>query len=243
MKTRSRFHQLIHAATHEEFLPILILLLVAGGTFLFVKIASDIREGETHLIDERIILAMRTPDQPDDALGSPLLDNIARDITALGSTTVLTLLTLGSAGFLVLANERASARLVVFAMLSGFAASQLLKFGYDRPRPDLAAEGMLVFTSSFPSGHAMHAALTYLTLGALLARVQHRNRVRYFLLALAMFIAMLVGISRIYLGVHWPTDVLAGWTAGATWALIWWLIAWWRVGWANSPNQATSAVH
>ncbi|WP_426959868.1 phosphatase PAP2 family protein [Muricoccus radiodurans] len=99
-------------------------------------------------------------------------------------------------------------------------ASSLLKIGYDRPRPDLVPHAVEVYTASFPSGHAMLSAVTYLTLGALLMRVQPSRRVRSFVLGMAILTTLMVGISRVYLGVHWPTDVMAGWCFGAGWAVI-----------------------
>ena len=98
--------------------------------------------------------------------------------------------------------------------------STLLKMGFDRARPDLVPHGSFVSTASFPSGHAMMSAVTYLTLGALLASVHSPTRVKAYLLALALVLTLLVGLSRIYLGVHWPTDVAAGWAVGAAWALL-----------------------
>ena len=105
--------------------------------------------------------------------------------------------------------------------------STLTKLGFGRPRPDLVPHATQVYTASFPSGHAMMAAVTYLTLGALLARVQPRLRLKLYLIGLAATLTVLVGCSRVYLGVHWPTDVLAGWTLGAAWALGCWAIALW----------------
>jgi undecaprenyl-diphosphatase len=105
--------------------------------------------------------------------------------------------------------------------------STLLKLGFERPRPDLVPHAVVVYTASFPSGHAMLSAVTWLTLGALLMRVEPRRRVKAYVLALAVLTTLLVGASRIYLGVHWPTDVLAGWCIGAAWALMCWLAALW----------------
>jgi undecaprenyl-diphosphatase len=116
---------------------------------------------------------------------------------------------------------------VLASVGGGIAFSTLFKQGFDRPRPDLVPHATEVYTASFPSGHAMMAAVTWLTLAAMLARVQPTRPLKIYLFALAALITVLVGVSRIYLGVHWPTDVLAGWTAGAAWALACWLVAWW----------------
>jgi undecaprenyl-diphosphatase len=103
--------------------------------------------------------------------------------------------------------------------------SNLLKDLFHRARPALVPHESYVFNSSFPSGHSMLSAVAYLTMGALLARAQTRRRLRAYLLLTAGLLTFLVGVSRVYLGVHWPTDVLAGWTAGVTWAICWFLIA------------------
>jgi undecaprenyl-diphosphatase len=147
-----------------------------------------------------------------------------RDFTALGGTGVLTVITLAVAGFLVATDKRHTAFAVITAVATGTALSQMLKWGFARPRPDLVPHAAEVYTASFPSGHSMLSAVVYLTLAALVAQTQPSRRVRAYLIGLAIAITMLVGASRIYLGVHWPTDVLGGWVVGATWALLSWLI-------------------
>ena len=119
-----------------------------------------------------------------------------------------------------MAGKRGAAFLVVVAVVGGMLLSTGLKLGFERPRPDLVPHGARVYTASFPSGHAMLSAVTYLTLGALLARVQERRRVKAFFIGLAVVLTLLVGVSRVYLGVHWPSDVLAGWCVGAAWAVL-----------------------
>jgi undecaprenyl-diphosphatase len=201
------------------------VLIAAGSIWLFVELADEVLEGQTASVDEQLLLMFRTSTDTSDPKGPPWVEDLARDATALGGAGFLTLLTLASAGFLALQRKRALALYVLGAVASGTLASTLLKLGFDRPRPDLVAHGQFVYTSSFPSGHSMLSAVVYLTLGALLAGGQTNLSLRAYLVGLAVFLAVLVGVSRVYLGVHWPTDVLGGWTAGAAWALLCWALA------------------
>lgn len=150
-----------------------------------------------------------------------------RDFTALGGIPFLVLLTLAVSTYLFLDGKGRIALLVLLAVAGSLILSSALKHGFQRPRPDLVPHGSYVYTTSFPSGHSTMAAAVYLTLGTLLARVQARRRQKAVLLAFALLLTVLVGASRVYLGVHWPTDVLAGWTAGGTWALVCWFLARW----------------
>jgi undecaprenyl-diphosphatase len=203
------------------------IALAAASLVLFGQLTDEVLEGETHAFDEAVLLALRHAADLSDPLGPGWFEDLMRDLTALGSLGVLSLMSLAAAGFLVLQGKRHLAVLVVVAVGGGMLVSTLTKLGFDRPRPDLVAHATRVYTASFPSGHAMMAAVTYLTLGALLARGQPRLRLKLYLIGLAATLTVLVGISRIYLGVHWPTDVLAGWTLGAAWALGCWAIALW----------------
>lgn len=210
-----------------EILPLLVLVLVAGGVWTFAEIADEVGEGETRQMDEAILLALRNPEDRSDPLGPPWVEEVQRDFTALGGIAVLLLLTGGAGAFLVLDGKHRAALMVLAAVGGALLWSFLLKEGFSRPRPDLIAHGVHVEAASFPSAHSMMSAATYLTLGALLARVQARRRLKIFLLGFAALLTLLVGVSRIYLGVHWPTDVLAGWAAGGVWALLCWLAARW----------------
>lgn len=211
---------------HE--LTLLLGMVAAAGLLLaFVELAGEVMEGETTAFDRTILLALRVSGDPADPLGPPWLEAAARNLTALGSITVLTLITLFALGFLLLQEKRGAALLVLLSVGGGMIISTLLKLGIDRPRPDLVPHGDVTFTSSFPSGHSMLSAVVYLTLGALLARVVERRRLKAYLLVVAIALTLLVGLSRVYLGVHWPTDVLAGWSAGAGWAALCWLLALW----------------
>lgn len=187
-------------------------------------IADEVIEGDTLGFDRTVLLAMRRPGGLE-PMGPPFLQEAARDITALGGPAVLGILTLTICCFMVLDGKRRMALFICISVVSGLMAVGTLKFAFNRARPDLVPYAANVSTPSFPSGHAMMSAVTYLTLGALLARSQERKSLKAYSLLSAMSFTFLVGLSRLYLGVHWPTDVLAGWTAGASWALLCSLVA------------------
>lgn len=205
-----------------------ILGIVAAASFglwVFIEVAEEVLEGETGAFDQAILLALRMPGNPAQSRGSAWLEGAARDITALGSLTVLGLVVLAASVFLVLANRRRIALFLLLSTTSGTLVAFLLKSTFSRARPDLFPHGDYVVTASFPSAHAMISALVYLTLGALVARVVTSRTVKLYVMAVTLLLSGLIGASRVYLGVHWPTDVLAGWAAGAAWALIWWGLA------------------
>lgn len=210
-----------------ELMILLAIALVIGGTWLFIALADEVIEGETTSIDEQLLLTLRNPADQSDPLGPPWVEESMRDFTALGGGGVLLLLTASVVIYLIILRKYRAALLIALAVIGGALLSQLLKNSIGRPRPDLVPHGSIVYSTSFPSGHSMSAAATYLTLGALLARLQPRRRLKIYVLLLAMLITVLVGISRVYLGVHWPTDVLAGWAAGAVWAALCGLVMTW----------------
>jgi undecaprenyl-diphosphatase len=228
----------------REFAVLVVLALAAAAVWGFAELADEVLEGETHAFDQAILLALRSAADRSDPLGPGWLEELMRDVTALGSTGVLTFITLAVAAFLALDRKSHAALFVVAAISGGMLLSTLLKIGFDRPRPDLVPHGAMVYTASFPSGHSMLAAVVYLTLGALLARVQPRRVLKLYLLGLAILLTVAVGFSRVYLGVHWPTDVLAGWAVGAAWALFCWAIALWlqRRGQVESPGPDPEAA-
>ena len=148
-----------------------------------------------------------------------------RDITGLGSMIVLLLITAVTIFYLALIRSWKDALFVLASVGGGQILSNLLKLGIDRPRPDLVPHLVRVETLSFPSGHAMLSAITYLTLGSLLARIVPGVATKIYVLGVAVLLTLMVGASRIYLGVHWPSDVFAGWCAGFVWAMLCWLAA------------------
>lgn len=214
---------LIWLGGHE--LGVLFALVgVAAGVWAFASIAEEVPEGDSQALDRKVLLALRKPGTfaP---IGPAALQEAARDVSGLGGETVLGALTIAVSCFLLLDGKKRMALFVCASVASGLVVSVVLKAAFDRPRPDLVPYEANVSTSSFPSGHSMMSALTYLTLGALLARSQERRRLKAYAILLGAGVSFVVGVSRVYLGVHWPTDVLAGWTAGGSWALLCWLIA------------------
>jgi undecaprenyl-diphosphatase len=203
------------------------IILAASLLFAFFTLANAVTQGSMHTFDEWLIIALRRPGDLADPIGPKWLEEMMRDFTALGSTGVLTLMALVITGFLAMTRKGYAALFVLGSVAGGVLISQATKWAYARPRPDLVPHGTEVFTASFPSGHSMMAAVVYLTLGALLARTQSGRRVKTYVLAVAVLLTVLVGASRVYLGVHWPTDVLAGWALGGMWALICLLVMGW----------------
>lgn len=196
--------------------------MVAAGLLGFAALHEAVEHGP-HRFDETVLRALRRPDAPDQPIGPRWLSLAMREVTALGSIPVLGLLTLVALGYLLLDRRWRAILLLLVTLPGGLLLNTLLKDAFGRPRPELVARLMEVQTPSFPSGHAMLSAIGFLTLGALLAAGARRRRHRAYILTMAVLLALLVGLSRVWLGVHWPTDVLAGWCLGAAWAMACWL--------------------
>lgn len=200
------------------------LTLLVGLILLFTQIADAVFEQETHAFDKAILLALRTGNDPTQMIGPAWLAASFRDITSLGGFTVITLVTVLAASYLLAAGKARNAVILTLAISLGAVAESGLKLLFSRARPDVVPHLVDVQTMSFPSGHAMMSAITYLTLGAMLARAQPTRRLRLFILSVGVFLTLLIGTSRVFLGVHWPTDIMAGWTVGGAWALTVWMI-------------------
>ena len=216
----------------KKVLAVLPLLLVMAGIWAFLTLAEEVGEGETMRFDRWAIRIVRRADDPAVAIGPEWAHEIGRDITALGGIAVLGLVVAITAGFLWQRRERAMVCLLLAASGSGLIVSLLLKTFFNRARPDVVNPMSATFTSSFPSGHSMLSAIVYLTLGTLLAESSPTRSLKVYAIAMAVFLTFIVGLSRVYMGVHYPTDVLAGWAAGSVWALACWLILngikWWN---------------
>jgi len=227
LRQQSHPRALIAHVSRIERVTLVTIIVAAAALFTFAKLADEVSEGGTRAFDERILLALRTPGNLADPIGPRWVEETMRDFTALGGTGVLTLMVLAVGGFLLMTRKAHAALMVLVAVSSGVLLSQTMKWAYARPRPELVPHGAEVYTASFPSGHAMMSAIVYLTLGALLARTQSGRGVKIYILSVAVILTVLVGVSRVYLGVHWPTDVLAGWSLGGVWALMCWLVMVW----------------
>jgi undecaprenyl-diphosphatase len=225
-----------------ELAMLLCVAVLSGGVWGFVALADEVTEGDTETVDESLLLALRNPADLSDPIGPGWVEEMGRDFTALGGVGVLVLITLGALGYLLLAGRYRAALFAAIAVPGGILLSTVMKLGFDRPRPDLVPHEAMVYTASFPSGHSMMSAVTYLTLAALLTRVQPALRLKAYLLILAILLTLLVGISRVYLGVHWPTDVLAGWTAGASWAALCWIVMRWMQRRGQVETGVSSSV-
>jgi undecaprenyl-diphosphatase len=214
-------------ARKPDFIVLLAALFLVLGLVVFFVLAALISTSPEQTLDEQIIQALRNPDpeKPKKPIGPFWLQRAGPDITALGSASVLALITILVAGYLLLWRKYGAAVLLVVATVGGVALETMLKHIIQRERPDRAYRVLEATTTSFPSGHSMLSAVVYLTLGALLARFVSRPAEKMYVLAVAMLLTVLVGASRVYLRVHYPTDVLAGWSAGLVWAMICWLTA------------------
>jgi undecaprenyl-diphosphatase len=204
-----------------------VVLLTAFGVVLalygFIEIAEEMREGDMRHFDEWLLRLVRHESDLAVPVGPPWLPGAMTDVTALGGTAVLVVVSLVAVGYLALLHRFGAATLVVVASAGGGLLSVALKQVFARTRPAIVPHLVFVKGHSFPSGHSMAAAVIYLTLGALLARFAARRRVRIYIIGISLVLTLLVGITRVYLGVHYPSDVLAGWAAGLAWALLCWL--------------------
>jgi undecaprenyl-diphosphatase len=204
-------------------------LFVGLGTcvllFVFLSLAGEVAEGDTLAFDTRILQALRSPTDPSKPIGPAWMESSLLDLTAIGGPTVLALVVFAVVGFLLLQERYRTALFVAITSISGELVSTALKRAFNRPRPSIVPHLRDVFSTSFPSGHAMESAIVYLTLGAILMRVAERRVTKLYCLGMAILLTVLVGVSRVYLGVHYPTDVIGGWIIGFVWASMCWLAA------------------
>lgn len=199
--------------------------VILAGAWCFVEIADQMRDGDTDRFDAWLLRACRQPNDPGQLRGPFWMGEVVRDVTSLGSPFLLLLTTIIAVGYLLVSRRPHSAGFVLLSILGGAILLWSLKAAFARPRPQIVPRLMEVNTHSFPSGHAQASTIVFLTLGTIIARLVPTRRRKVYILGTALFLAFLVGSSRVLLGVHYPTDVLAGWTAGVVWSLALWAIA------------------
>ena len=199
--------------------PTLILLLV-GTVGLALHIAEEILEGDVFASDRAILLALREPADLTRPIGPAWLLQSARDVTALGGFTLLWMFGVAGVVYLLMRRRRAEAGWIAVSLAGSALINSAMKSVFHRARPDVVPHLVEVSSASFPSGHAMSAAAIYLTLGVMLAETDPRPLGRTFIMGFMTLLSVTIGVTRVYLGVHWPSDVVAGWCLGAAWALI-----------------------
>jgi undecaprenyl-diphosphatase len=193
--------------------------------FGFVLLAGQVMAGDTQAFDTKILLALRNPSDPSRLIGPEWMESSILDLTALGGSTVLWLTIIAVAGFLVLQARYHNAVVVLVAATGGEVLASVMKHIFNRPRPTIVPHLRAVYSTSFPSGHAMESAIVYLTLGAILMRSSSNRVTKLYILGIAILLTTLGGTSRVFLGVHYPTDVVGGWIIGFAWASVCWLAA------------------
>ena len=241
----SRISKWLSSIRFPERIILVALLVIGGSIWGFIEVADEVVDGGSQRFDEWALQSLRDPDDLSKPVGPLWLGDVTRDITALGSGSVIALITFAVLGLLLLERKGHLMLLVMASVFGGALMTSLLKDAFARERPSLVPHLARVTSASFPSGHSMISAVTYLTLGALLARSTKDLGTKFYFIFVAVLLSFVIGLSRIYLGVHYPTDVLAGWCGGVAWALLCSMVARWlqqrgKVEPANASPQATT---
>jgi len=197
-----------------------LLAAIASFAYVFLTLGAEVGEGDSRHIDRAILLAFRVPGHLETPRGPGWLRESLMDLSSLGSPTVLALVVLLACGYLVSRRPPYLALVALAVIGSGTLVANLFKTWFDRARPEVVPHLVPAYSLSFPSGHAADSAMVYLTLAMLVMPTELRRSTRIFLLCSAITLTIIIGLTRLYLGVHWPSDVLAGWVFGSGWALI-----------------------
>lgn len=202
-----------------------VVLAIVAGIWGFVEIADEVQEGSLQRFDEGLLRSLRRPAQPQQLRGPGWVEEVARDVTALGGVPVLVGACLAISGYFLITRKRGAALLIFVSSFGGMLLGLALKRLFARPRPEVVPHLMDVSLEAFPSGHSLMSAVVYLTLGLLAAEWAPGVLAKVYVFLLAALLTGAIGVSRVLLGVHYPTDVMAGWCVGLSWALLCWLVA------------------
>ncbi len=214
----------VRRLARTEFSALAAVFVLVAGVTAFVKLAHGMAGADGLAFDRAVLLAMR-PGGAADGWGPPWLETAALDLTSLGGIAVLGLFGLIVVLFLILQRKRLSALLLVLGLAGGVGLSEGLKAVFGRDRPPEAWRAVEAVNASFPSGHALLATVFYLSMGVMLTRAFPPRHLKACVLGVALLLTLIVGLTRVYLAAHWASDVLAGWSLGAAWAMALWLVA------------------
>lgn len=210
----------------REFRLLVTILVIVASLWTFLVLAEAVRGGSIQRFDDMVLVSLRNPEHPETPRGPAGLTDVMRDITSLGGPPVILLVIFSVAGYLVLRRKYQPLLLLVVAAVGGALLDVGLKTLVGRGRPSIVPHLVGAYSMSFPSGHSLISMVVYLVLAALLSPELPDRRARVYVIAVALFLTFLIGVSRVYLGVHYPSDVLGGWSIGLAWATICWLGAW-----------------
>lgn len=236
LKIATFVHALAHKMKAEMFDPpeiapqtptpptLVAQLLLLATVALFLAVLVTVSTGGTRVGDEWTLRVLRMPEDSGRAVGPPWLTDVVLAITALGEGPTLTAFVLLAAGWFFFRGDRRALRMMLVVGIGGLLLMLALKYSIGRPRPDIVPHLSRISHGSFPSGHAMMTMAIFLSIAVLVGRGLRSARRRSALVLFAVVASLCIGSTRVFVGVHYPSDVLAGWMIGLAWAAACWLI-------------------
>lgn len=212
-------NHLSQRALHWRISPAHSMMAAAVCWTGFAIITAVVLTGQSEGIDSAGLLfwrrgAMLVP------VGPPWLLEGVRDVTALGGVFLRNLVAIGALAALISLRLHREAVLLAATVMGGWLLNTALKLMVGRPRPLIVPHLTEAGGQSFPSGHSFNSAVVYIAIALAFAAMTPVRRVRWSLVGIAMLASLAVAFSRVWLGVHFPSDALAGWLGGAGWAFL-----------------------